>query len=89
MSVPESYRLTDHAREEAERRGIPIDVIDSIMRSPGQVVNTYGGRKAYQSQVIIAGKPYLVRIIVEEATPLIIVTVYRTSRIEKYWSNEP
>lgn len=88
MSVPEPYHLTDHAREEAERRGIPIDVIDSVLRSPDQIVNTYSGRKAYQSQITITGRLYLVRIIVEEANPLIVVTVYRTSRIDKYWSDE-
>lgn len=31
---------------------------------------------------------YLVRVVVELTAPLTIVTVYRTSKIEKYWSEE-
>lgn len=88
MSDSDPYRLTNHAFEEAERRGIPINVIDSILRSPDQIVDAYAGRKAYQSQIMMQGKLYLIRVIVEEANPMIVVTVYRTSRIDKYWSDE-
>lgn len=35
------------------------------------------------------GTLYLVRAIVESADPVIVITVYRTSRLEKYWGDEP
>ena len=39
-----------------------------------------------QSVVEIGRKPYLVRVMVNEtASPPTVVTVYRTSKIEKYW----
>jgi len=82
------YRLTDHAREEAARRSIPLDTLDNVLRAPGQIVDTHSGRKVYQSQVHIDGELYLVRVIVEETDPLTVITVYRTSKIEKYWSDE-
>jgi hypothetical protein len=45
------------------------------------------GRRAYQSQLDFTnGKVYLVRAIVDEGfEPSVVVTVYRTSRISKYW----
>jgi len=87
MSEP-TYRISHHAREEAERRGIPLDVLQGVMESPGQIVDAHSDRKAYQSKVEIKGKLYVVRAIVEATDPLTVVTVYRTSKIEKYWSDD-
>jgi hypothetical protein len=83
-----TYRITEHAREEAERRGIPLEVLQAVIESPGQIVNAHSERMAYQSKVEIEGKLYVVRAIVEATNPLTVVTVYRTSKIEKYWSDE-
>jgi hypothetical protein len=82
------YRLTNHAHEEAKRRNISLKMIDQILIAPNQVVDSQGGRKVYQSQVKIDDKLYLVRVVVEETNPLTVITVYRTSKIEKYWSNQ-
>jgi hypothetical protein len=87
MSKP-AYRLSDHAREEAERRGIPPDVLQRVMEAPGQIVEVHSQRRAYQSKVMMDDKLYVVRAIVELTDPLVVVTVYRTSKIEKYWSDE-
>lgn len=87
MSEP-AYRISDHAREEAERRGIPLDVLHGVIESPGQIVAAHSERKVYQSKVEIGGKLYVVRAIVENTDPLTVITVYRTSKIEKYWSDE-
>jgi hypothetical protein len=39
-----------------------------------------------QSRMTINAKAYLVRVMVEQGkTPHVAVTVYRTSKIEKYW----
>jgi hypothetical protein len=48
-----AYRLTDHARQEAARRGITFDVLLAVIEVPDQIVDAHSGRKAYQSQVII------------------------------------
>jgi hypothetical protein len=44
----------------------------------------------YQSRLRFEdGKMHLLRVVVaEEHTPPVIVTAYRTSKIEKYWSAE-
>ncbi len=70
-----------------ERRVIPQKVIDQILQNPQQIVEEYGNKKAFQSIIDLgAGKEYLVRIIVDDTVePAKIVTVYRTSKISKYW----
>ena len=44
-------------------------------------------RKVFQSKIdICKGKKYLLRIIVDDSVePLVVVTVYRTGKIKKYW----
>lgn len=87
MDDEQKYRLTDHAREEAERRSIPLEVLHAVMTMPDQIVEAHSGRKVYQSLVEIEGKLYVVRAIVEESDPLVVITVYRTSNVKKYWSD--
>lgn len=43
------YRLSAHALEEMRRRGIPPDLLDSVLTSPQQIVPGQGTRKVYQS----------------------------------------
>jgi len=58
------------------------------MTSPGQIVDAHSDHTVYQSKVEIDGKLYLVRAIVESTDPLTVITVYRTCKITKYWSDE-
>ena len=86
--MPESpfYRLTEHAREAAEQRGIALEIVDAVMHAPDQVLEVHPKRKIYQSRVEIEGRLYLIRVIVEQSDPILVITIYRTSKIEKYWS---
>lgn len=80
------YRLTDHAELEMQRRQVPREWVESVMNTPEQIVVGFGKRKVYQGRVSANGKTYLLRLIVEDwHQPPVIVTVYRTSKIEKYW----
>ncbi len=81
-----NFVLTDHARSEAQRRQIPLEWIESTMMQPEQVSSGTNNRKVYQSRIVADGKTYLVRLIVEDGhQPPVVVTVYRTSKLEKYW----
>lgn len=84
------FELSRHAREEIERRGIPLNVVEAVLQGPQQVVDGYGNKKAYQSIMDIgAAKNYLIRVIVNESVdPAKVVTVYRTSKISKYWRQQ-
>jgi hypothetical protein len=61
--------------------------VDRVLANPEQVVPGSGGRKVYQSRVDFGGgRMFLLRAVVQdELTPKLVVTVYRTSEITKYW----
>jgi len=82
-----NFKLSRHVKEEMERRSIPLNLLESVLESPQQVVSERGGKRTYQSQLDFgAGKIFLLRAIVDETVdPPIVVTVYRTSKITKYW----
>ena len=81
------FKISQHALDEIKRRGIPFPFVESVLEAPQQIVSEYGGKKAYQSQVDFGGgKIFLVRAIVDdEVEPAMVVTVYRTSKVDKYW----
>jgi hypothetical protein len=83
-----SLVLTDHARFEAARRGIDEATVLSVAQAPEQVVPVRPGREVRQSRVRFpsSGGLYLVRVFVDVGPQAeIVVTVYRTSKIDKYW----
>ena len=82
-----TFRISRHALEEMERRSIPLNVVESILQNPQQIVDEYGNKKAFQSIMNLgAGKDYLIRVIVNDTIdPGNVITVYRTSKINKYW----
>ena len=79
--------LTNHARLEMVRRGIAEDLVMAVLDSPEQVVAEREGLVAYQSRLGMEdGRVMLVRVIAEaRSTPRRVITVYRTSKIDKYW----
>lgn len=81
------FVISTHAAQEMERRGISLDMVERVLETPEQVVPGRFGKKVYQSQVDFGGgRIYLIRAIVdEESDPATLVTVYRTSKIAKYW----
>ena len=81
-----NYDLSDHVREEIARRRIPLAVVESFLENPQQKVPEHGDVICYQSKIDINQKGYLVRVMVNETVrPARVVTVYRTSKIKKYW----
>lgn len=83
-----NFLLSPHAQSEIQRRSIPPGLVDSVLQQPQQIVTVMGGKKAYQSQVTWPdGTIYLLRVIVDDVRdPPVVVTVYRTSKIQKHWS---
>ena len=77
--------LTPHAAFEMQRRDIPDTLVRQILKNPEQRLAGHG-RDVLQSRFEIAGKQYLVRVFVDvDRQPPEVVTVYRTSKIDKYW----
>ena len=76
--------LSEHAMREIQRRRIPQDLVEQVIADPDQTVPEYGDVLCYQSKVMIEGKSYLLRVMVSEIS-MKVITVYRTSKIDKYW----
>ena len=80
------YVITPHAAFEMTRRGVAEETVRRVLTSPEQRFPARLGRDVLQSRIGFAGKTYLVRVFVDiDRDPLEVVTVYRTSRIAKYW----
>jgi hypothetical protein len=82
------YRLTDHALLEMTRRQITENTVAQVLSDPEQIGVVRAGRKVYQSQLELDEPPktYLIRVFVDvDRQPPEVVTVYRTSKIDKYW----
>lgn len=81
------FRFSNHAQREMTRRGIPPALLTAVLERPEQIVSEPGQRKAYQSRLDFGGgRIFLLRAIVrDDLTPALVVTVYRTSKIAKYW----
>lgn len=80
------YEFSAHVQQEMERRAIPLSVVEQVLSAPAQKVPEHASVMCYQSIVKINLKPYLVRVMVNETVaPPKVITVYRTSKVEKYW----
>ena len=84
------YRLSRHAEEQMARRQIPRDWVDLVLAQPEQRLLLSDGREVLQSRHRTNdGTMFLLRLVVATDTrPQVVVTVYRTTKIEKYWRPE-
>ncbi|MCL4557888.1 MAG: DUF4258 domain-containing protein [Deltaproteobacteria bacterium] len=80
--------FTEHARFEAERRGIKEDTIRDLINQPQQEIPIQKGRVIFQNKYFDTSikKEMLLRVIGKKVhNRFIVITAYKTSRIEKYW----
>ena len=80
-----------HAEGGLRQRQIARELVNQVALEPQQRVEGYLGRRIHQSKFFdpILSKEMLLRIVVEATEgQLLIMTVYKTSRIEKYWQGE-
>ena len=81
--------LSKHAKEQIADRGIPERVVRNVVKAPEQQYNNDIDETVCQSKKIFEDKVYLVRVYVNfYKEPPVIISAYRTSKIEKYWRSE-
>jgi len=82
-----NFKFSKHALEEIERRKIPIQFAESVLEEPGQIIEESQDKKVYQSIIEFENKKsYLLRIfIATDKEPNMVTTIYKTSKISKYW----
>ena len=80
-----NFILSLHAQQQIASRQIPFELVQSVLEHPEQIVEEKG-MTVYQSRVEISGKARLLRVFANDRTlPVIVVTVYSTTQIRKYW----
>jgi hypothetical protein len=85
------YVISEHALFEMKRRGLTEEIVRRVLASPEQKIDVRVGRIVLQSRISMGepAKLYLLRVFADiDRDPVEVVTVYRTSRIDKYWRKE-
>ena len=83
-----NFVFTTHALVEMVRREISQENVRDILAKPEQAEMVREGRMVYQAKINMGEPPktYILRVFVDiDRNPPYVVTVYRTSKIEKYW----
>jgi hypothetical protein len=91
MAKPEPVHdcvFTEHALKEMMRREISEEPVRKALATAEQMETVRKGRVVYQAKLDIGEptKTYILRVFVDmDRKPPLVVTVYRTSKVEKYW----
>ena len=81
-----NFEFSKHALEQMELRKISKNVVEKILSKPEQIKDEEG-KKVYQS--IAENGKYLIRIFVnDKKNPNLVITVYKTSKIRKYYEGK-
>ena len=79
------FNISKHALDQMKLRGIEESIVNDILTEPGQII-TDEDKTIYQSVIVDKGRQYLIRIFVNHLKiPNMVITVYKTSKITKYY----
>lgn len=84
--MPSGIKLSNHALEQMEARGIAYFHVMDTIEEPDSILEESANERVYQKLIMFENqKSYLIRVIVNPAlSPNLVLTVYRTSKINKY-----
>jgi len=83
--------FSEHALFEMKRRGIGKESVKEVVERPQQEIPSRNNKIILQSKYLnsLQNKEMLLRVIGRKTgEEFFIITVYKTSRIEKYWQKE-
>jgi hypothetical protein len=78
-------RISRHAQMQMKRRGVNASEVTRIIRWPDQVVPSTKGRQIFQGLIGKTRRLLLRVVIAEDSIAYRVITVYKTSKISKYW----
>ena len=69
------------------RRKVPLMLLEMVLSDRALVISQgHSGRDVYMARVdITEGKQAVMRVVVEPGDPLVVVTVYYSTKLGKYW----
>jgi len=84
--MTEKVEFTTYAESQIQERDIKREDVLNTVRFPGQILPAKKGRKVAQKIIERNGQKGLLRVIFEEkVNAKVVITVYWTSKIKKYW----
>ena len=85
------FTYSKHALTRMDQRGITKDQINFVLRNPDSIVDQTDKNNGYHIyQAVLEsetkkGNNYLLRVFINtDKTPKLVITAYKTSKIEKY-----
>jgi hypothetical protein len=82
------YVFSMHALEQMKTRAISIETVEKILAKPDQI-STHEDLTVFQGLEKGDKTLFLIRVFVNmRKTPNVVVTVYRTSKIDKYYESK-
>ena len=79
------FSFSKHAEERLASRGLSKDLVLEVLDNPDKIIPLDFSLLIYQKIVVEADKNYLYRVFInQDLDPKLIVTVYKTSKFEKY-----
>jgi hypothetical protein len=88
----EKFEFSNHAKEQIQFRDIEESEVIQVLKAPQQVVMDSSGKEKVVYQSIFkkdSTGDYLIRVFVNSVLqPKRVITVYKTSKIKKYWNYE-
>jgi len=85
-----NFIFSKHAEEQLIRRSLDRNVVESVVLNPDQILYDENDTDIaiYQSIIKEFGKLFLYRVFVNtQLLPNVIITLYRTTKIEKYYES--
>jgi predicted oxidoreductase len=80
-----SFQYSKHSLEQIKLRELDQDIIDDLLDRPDQIIKRDKHSVFFQKLVREGNKHYLYRVLVNtEKQPQMVITAYKTSKIEKY-----
>ena len=81
------YKFSNHAEIRLRARNITKAQIEEVLNNPQKVINQSECVTVYQGKITSDGILYLLRIFINTCkNPNLIITAYKTSKMEKYES---
>ncbi|OGC06908.1 hypothetical protein A2526_01055 [candidate division WOR-1 bacterium RIFOXYD2_FULL_36_8] len=82
--------FSPHAKRQLKEREINFKKVEKSLKKPDEIVNgSLHGRKIAHKIFKIKNKIFLYRIVfIKESLKYFIITVYRTTKIQKYFKGE-
>jgi hypothetical protein len=79
------FLFSKHAKEQLKRRSIEKSMVDTVLNKPDSIIKHSDINTIYQKVIKEERCNYPYRVFVNESRdPKLIITVYKTSKIEKY-----